>query len=110
LTEHEGGATVTTKVIAIIGFIIGLIVACSVLCMIYFGVSGILMVGNTDLMYLVWPSGMMLLIGWHTTMQGIMTTLLAVVINCFLYLTVALLLRALILWAVGVVSPRKGPM
>ena len=95
------------RLTAIIGFTIGLIVACVVLILIYFGVSGILIVGQTDFMYIVWPSALMLLVRWRTSVLGVMTTLLAVSINCLLYMLLALILRALIVWFLGAVMSRR---
>jgi hypothetical protein len=64
-------------------------------------------VGRTDLMYVVWPSSLMLIGGWHTTPLGILVTILSVVTNCLLYAGVALILR----WGIGLImnlSPAKS--
>ena len=72
--------------------------ACVVLSLLWFGVAGILIVGHTDLMYVIWPSSILLLVGWSRTPLGIMITLPAVVINCLLYGAAAVLLRGLVRW------------
>ena len=84
------------RLMALLGAVIGLVVSGSVLALMWFGVSGALRVGNTDLMYVFWPSSLVLIGGWHTTGLGIVITILSVVTNCLMYAGVALLLR----WAV----------
>jgi hypothetical protein len=39
------------------------------------------MVGRADLMYVFWPSSVMLVVGWRATILGIMITAWSVVIN-----------------------------
>ncbi len=82
----------TTRV-AVIGASIGLIVSLAVLTLLWFGVLGILTVDGIDLMRIVWPSSVMLTVGWRTTPHGIFTTLISVAINCGIYGTLAILLR-----------------
>jgi hypothetical protein len=45
-----------SKLVACLGAAIGLLVSGSVLALMWFGVSGVLRTGNTDLMYVFWPS------------------------------------------------------
>jgi hypothetical protein len=80
--------------VALCSGLLGLAISGTILVLLYFGVSGILVVGpKIDLMYLLWPSSIFLLITWRTTMQGILLTALLVALNFGLYATVALLLR-----------------
>ncbi len=81
------------KLIALLGAAIGLVVSGSVLALMWFGVSGVLYVGNTDLMYVLWPASLVLIGGWHTTAFGMLITIVSVVTNCLMYAGVALLLR-----------------
>lgn len=84
----------TTRQAAILGGIVGLLVSTSVLILLFYGVSGVLSIGNdTDLRYIVWPSWVMLTVGWRTTLRGIITTLISVAINCGMYGILAILLR-----------------
>ena len=61
----------------------------AVLALMWFGVAGVLNVGRIDLMYLFWPSSLMLTVGWRSTVYGIVTTVESVVINSVLYTIVA---------------------
>ena len=81
------------KLVALLGAAIGLVVSGSVLALMWFGVSGVLYVGNTDLMYVLWPASLVLVGGWHTTAFGILVTIVSVIANCLMYTGVALLLR-----------------
>ncbi len=60
-----------------------------VLALIWFGVGGILDVGGTDLMYVFWPSSVMLVVGWRSTIRGVMISASSVVINCLQYMAIA---------------------
>lgn len=84
---------VTTRRVAYGAGVIGLIVSGIMLALLAFGVSGVLTVGKTDLMYILWPSSMMLIVGWRTTVAGITITAFAVALNCLLYAGGAILLR-----------------
>lgn len=85
---------------ALIGVSLGLIVCCGVLTLLWFGVAGILWIDGTNLTNIVWPSSLMLIGGWRTTLNGILTTLVSVVLNCATYAIIAVLL-----WT-GVVGTR----
>jgi len=87
---------------ALLGAAIGLLVCAGVLALMWFGVSGVLNVGDTNLMYVFWPSSIILVGGWHTTKLGIAITVYSVVTNCLIYAGVALLMR----W--GVVQAGRG--
>ena len=51
---------------------------------------------NTDLMYVFWPSSVMLVLGWHSTVSGVLIPALSVAINCFLYMALAYTLRRVV--------------
>lgn len=81
------------KLTAVLGAAIGLLVSGGILVLLWCGVSGILQGGRTDLMYVLWPSSLVLVGGWHTTIVGILITICAILINCLLYAGAALVLR-----------------
>ena len=83
----------TTRQVLLAGGIVGLGVSGVVLALIWFGVAGVLTVGRTDLMYVFWHSSVMLVVGWRTTIPGIMITVSSVAINCLLYMALAYALR-----------------
>jgi len=83
----------TTRVVLSVGAIVGLLVSSAVLALMWFGVSGVLYVGHTDLMRIFWPSSVILTIGWRTTLHGIGMTAVSVALNCLLYMAVAYALR-----------------
>jgi hypothetical protein len=60
------------------------------------GIWEYMLFGRTDLRVIFWPSSSMLPLEWCTTAHGILITLFSVVINCFLYIGIALMLRACI--------------
>jgi hypothetical protein len=84
---------VTTRHTAFGAGMVGLVVSSVILTLLALGLSGILFVHQTDLMYVLWPSSIMLIVGWRTTAVGIAITLLSVVINCLLYAGIGILLR-----------------
>jgi hypothetical protein len=72
-----------------------------VLALLWFGVAGVLRVGQTDLMYLLWPSSLMLTVTWDRTMFGMGLTAISVALNVLMYGAIATLLEKalrLILW------------
>jgi hypothetical protein len=73
---------------------IGLVVSIATLTLIGFGVAGVLTVHHIDLMYVVWPSSLILTTGWRTTVHGITLTVASVFLNCLTYSVIAVLLRA----------------
>lgn len=79
----------TPRQVLLIGIGVGFCVSLAVLALLWFGVTGVLNVGRTDLMYLFWPSSLMLTVGWRSTAPGIATTVVSVAINCLLYMAVA---------------------
>jgi mannose/fructose/N-acetylgalactosamine-specific phosphotransferase system component IIC len=78
----------------IAGAVIGLIVCGGILSLLWFGVSGVLGVRGIDLMYVLWPSSVLLVVTWHSTITGVTITALAVAMNCLMYMTLALVVRA----------------
>ena len=78
-----------TRLVLGIGACVGFCVSLVVLALLWFGVAGVLNVGQTDLMYIFWPSSLMLTVGWRSTAPGIATTIVSVAINCVLYMAVA---------------------
>jgi hypothetical protein len=87
----------TTQRVLLIGVVVGLCVSIAVLALLWFGVAGVLVVGHTDLMYVFWPSSLMLTTGWRTTLPGIGTTVVSVAVNCLLYMAVAYGLHRVVL-------------
>lgn len=83
-----------------IGAAIGLVVSAGVLALLWFGVSGVLRIGRTDLMYVLWPSSLILVGGWHTTPLGMTITICSVATNCLMYAGIGVLLR----WGVCAVA------
>jgi hypothetical protein len=81
----------TTQQAAIVGGAVGLLVSGVVLVLLRFGVAGVLRIGNTDLMYLLWPSSLMLTITWDRTLLGITLTVISVVLNFLTYGAIAAL-------------------
>ena len=79
----------TIRQVLIVGGIGGLLVSSAVLALLWFGVSGTLIVGKTDLMYVFWPSSTFLVVGWRSTVPGVLITVSSVAINCILYMAIA---------------------
>jgi len=77
-----------------LGSILGLITSSAVIVLLWFGVSGVLVYRNTDLVFAVWPSSVMLVASWRSTLPGIMITVSSVAMNCLMYAAASLLLRA----------------
>jgi hypothetical protein len=97
VVRERGAVLLTAKTAALIGGGVGLVVSAAVLALLWFGVAGVLgTIGQTDLMFVLWPSSFILLVGWHSTIRGIMMTVFSVATNCLLYSAIALLLRACI--------------
>lgn len=78
-----------TRLVLGTGAFVGFCVSLAVLALFWFGVAGVLNVGRTDLIYIFWPSSLMLTVGWRSTAPGIATTVISVGINCLLYMAVA---------------------
>ena len=68
----------------------------AVLVLLWFGVAGVLCVRQIDLMYVFWPSSLMLTVTWRSTTFGITTTLESVAINCLLYMVVGYALHRIV--------------
>lgn len=95
-SNHAEDTTLTTRQVLLAGGIVGLSVSGAVLALIWFGVAGVLTVGRTDLMYVFWPSSVMLIVGWRSTIPGMMITASSVGINCLLYMALAYALRRVV--------------
>ena len=78
----------------VIGSAFGLIAACVVIVLSCYGMAGILICGQIDFMYVLWPVSVILPGDWLRTIPGLITTALLVIINCLTYSAFALLLRA----------------
>jgi hypothetical protein len=78
-----------TRLVLGIGAFVGFGISLAVLALLWFGVAGVLNVGRTDLMYIFWPSSLMLTVGWRSTAPGIAMTVVSVAINCVFYMAVA---------------------
>jgi hypothetical protein len=79
-----------------------LMVAATVLALLWrFGIWRIVAVSNTDLRAVLWPSSVMITVGWCSTAAGIMTTISSIGMNCLLYIGIALLLRRFFQWIKG---------
>jgi hypothetical protein len=83
----------TTLRVAIVGGAAGLLVSGVVLMLLWCGVAGVLRIGHTDLMYLLWPPSLMLTITWDRTLFGIMLTVISVALNVLMYGAIAILVR-----------------
>lgn len=103
--EREKCVPLRYRLVAVLGAAVGLLVSGLVLALLWFGVSGVLYVGRTDLMYVFWPSSVVLIGGWKTTALGIAITAYSVLTNCLMYAGVALLLR----WGAGSTVKRLLP-
>jgi hypothetical protein len=83
----------TTRRAAIVGGAVGLLVSGVVLVLLWFGVAGVLRIGRTDLMYLLWPSSLMLTVTWDRTPFGIALTVISVALNVVTYGAIATLIE-----------------
>src|SRR5690348_13724818 len=77
---------------------IGLMVSMAILGLIAFGVAGVFNRGDIELMYVLWPSSVMLTTTWHTTVLGMSCTVASVFLNFLTYAAVAVLLRIGLRW------------
>lgn len=84
---------------SIVGAAIELVAPVFVLTLLAFGLGFGVAVGDVNLTGILWPTSVMLLVGWNRTITGMATTLFSILINCVLYASVALLLRVMILWS-----------
>jgi hypothetical protein len=99
----------TVKQTAAIASGAALIVSGTVLGLLWrFGVWRYMQVGGTDLRVILWPSSQMLIVGWCSTLTGILITTYSVAINCWLYIGIGLLLRSLLPRMKRAVAPTKS--
>ena len=73
---------------------IGLMVSIAILTLIALGVAGVLTIHEINLMYVLWPSSLILTTTWRTTVRGISLTVISVFLNCLTYSLIAVLLRS----------------
>lgn len=83
----------TTRRVAIVGGAVGLFVSVVVLTLLSWGVAGVLRIGHANLMYLFWPSSLMLTMTWDRTVFGITLTVISVALNVLLYGATAINLK-----------------
>lgn len=79
----------TTKQVLTSGIALGFSVCIAVLTLLWFGVAGVLNIGRTDLMYILWPSSLMLTTNWSSSVAGVATIAVSIGINCLLYMAAA---------------------
>src|SRR5437899_13100755 len=88
-TNWWDNQSMTTRQVLIVGGIVGLLVSSAVLALLWFGVAGVLVIGKTDLMYVFWPSSVMLVTGCRSTVPRMMTTASLAWRNCLLHMALA---------------------
>jgi hypothetical protein len=81
--------------------ILGLIAPAILLTLLWFGLAGGIGIGKFDVTNLLWPSNVMMIRGWRSTVPGVMITASSVAINCLLYAGIALLVRGCIRLVAG---------
>ena len=86
----------TTRQVLLSGAAVGLCVSTAVLVLLWFDVAGVLNVGRTDVMYILWPSSLMLTSDWRSTVPGVAATIASVGINCLLYMALAYALSCIL--------------
>ena len=92
----------TTKQTAIIASALALSVCGIILGLLWrYGIWEIMVLGKTDIRAILWPSSIMITVGWYCTPAGLMTTISSMAINCLLYVGIALLLRRCFQWLSG---------
>ena len=81
----------TNRTVLFIGALLGLAIPGAVLTLLWFGVAGVLHANatGTDWIKLFWLASVMLVVGWRSTIPGLMITVSAVAINCVLYMAIA---------------------
>ena len=83
----------STRQTAAIAGAVSLAVCVTVLALLWrYGIWRV-MIWKMDLRAVLWPSSIMVTVGWNCTVAGIMTTICSIVISCLLYVGIALLLR-----------------
>jgi hypothetical protein len=81
----------TNRTVLLIGALFGLAISGAVMTLLWFRVEGVLHANatGTDWMHVFWPASVMLVVGWRSTIPGLMITVSAVAINCVLYMAIA---------------------
>ena len=91
-----------TKQIAILASAVAFTVCATVLGLLWkYGIWEIMVLGKTDVRAILYPSSIMITVGWYSTPAGIMTTISSIAINCLLYVAIAVLLRKCFRWISG---------
>ncbi len=86
--------SLTKKRTAIVGGIVGLVVCITILVLLdLYGVWYLFPIGHSDLRVILWPSSVMLTVGWRTSVPGVLITLSSIAINCMVYALAALVLH-----------------
>ena len=85
-----------TRTLIFVAGAAGFVVCALVLTLLAFGVTGVLILRNIDLMYVLWPSSLILTVDWRSTALGMAITVTSVLLNCVTYIDVALAGRTLI--------------
>jgi hypothetical protein len=91
-----GQSVMTTRRVLLIGSIGGFVVPAIALALLSSGLPSDFMAGDLNLTRLLWPSYVMLVVGWRSTIPGMMITILSVVTNCLLYMALAYIIRRIV--------------
>jgi hypothetical protein len=92
----------STRQTAIIASAVALIVCGTFLDLLWsYGIWEIMLFGKTDVRVILWPSSIMMTVGWRSTTAGITMTISSIAINCILYIGITLLLRRCFQWIAG---------
>lgn len=96
--RHPAPEDVLTRTrVAVFGAVLGLVAPAIVLTFLWFGLGFDFLMGNINLTKLLWPMSRMILVDWDNTSLGIVTTFVAIAINCLLYAGIFLLLYVSVL-------------
>src|SRR5690348_3202651 len=79
-----------------LGGMVGLLVCLLLLTLLWSGVSGVINVWGTETMFVLWPTALMLTVGWSTSTTGVAITILAVILNCITYALIAVALQSIL--------------
>ena len=90
MTTNKSAMIACAGALSVCGVVLGLLWR--------YGVWEIMVLGKTDVRAILWPSSIMITVGWCSTLAGIMTTISSMAINCLLYIGIALLLRRCFQW------------
>jgi len=89
----------STRQTAIIAGLVAFVVSGTALALLLrYGIWEYMLFGKADLRVILWPSSIMITIGWCCTAAGIMTTISSIAINCLLYIGITLSLKRCFQW------------